>query len=102
MDGAGALEGYSEGPDTDDWTNLAFLAPDSGGEIPLGEVYRNLHYGKSTMLNIHGPSINACLVGLASAHSAYVTVIMIRLSIRIDHSVKVVLHSKMCMSAFAS
>ena len=69
VDGAGALEGYSEGPDTDDWTNLAFLAPDSGGEIPLGEVYRNLHYGKSTMLNLHGSSINACLVGLASAHS---------------------------------
>ena len=23
------------------------------------EVYRNLHYGKSTMLNLHGSSINA-------------------------------------------
>eukprot|EP01051_Picozoa_sp_SAG22_P000250 SAG22_NODE_5_length_41775_cov_111.520971_13_plen_1400_part_00 len=69
VDGAGALEGYNGGPDTDDWTNLAFLAPDSGGEIPFGLVYRALHYGKSTMLNLHELSINACLVGLASAHS---------------------------------
>jgi hypothetical protein len=72
------LDEYS-GPDTNGWSNLAFVSPVTVTQtvtswhgralLPLDVIYGNARNGKDTLIDLHGTTISACLVGLEGAHS---------------------------------